>query len=604
MVRRASFAALVTGLLILAFGAVPRTSAPIKLARHPDYHAGKIAFSYLGDIWTANEDGGDPHRLTDNRGHEVYPRFSPDGRWIAFSSNRYGNNDVFVCRDRRRAAAPDVPHRQRRRGRVDSRFATGPLPRGARRRRVSERGDAVSGAGRRRPRAAAARRLGLLGQLFARRQVARLQPPSRGVDAPALSRQLRGGSVDCRPEREDLHASCCPTSGTTATGRCGAPTAPSTTSPIRCRTTRASCRAAPTSARARTTSTRFRRRRAAGAGHAARRRQPVLAVDVERRQGDRLRRAASASGSWTWPPGKTSEIKIEIDADEKDNEHDVETVTNDVDAFDISPSGRRAVISARGQILTIATDRGDITRVAPDTMASRNQAPKWSPDGKYHRVRLGSIRARRSLDQRSGREDAEEDHRSRQREGLAGVVAGLEDAAVHRRGQEALQLHRRRRQDGDRDVERRQPPRVCRRLARQQVGERSPSRIARCARTSTSRRSAAARSGTSPKTGCSIRRTNAVWTADGRYIVFTSAEGFSNGIATQGGIGTTMELWALSLRDQDRDPMNRDIDNEAQGLAAEAAGAAERRAVAVAAARRRCRTCASTGTASRAARAG
>ena len=47
--------------------------------------------------------------------------------------------------------------------------------------------------------------------------------------------------------------------------------------------------------------------------------------------------------------------------------------------------------------------------------------------------------------------------------------------------------------------------------------------------------------------------------------------GFSNGIASQGGINTTMALWALSLRDQDRDPMNRDIDNEAQGLAAEAA---------------------------------
>src|SRR6185295_10265444 len=50
---------------------------------------------------------------------------------------------------------------------------------------------------------------------------------------------------------------------------------------------------------------------------------------------------------------------------------------------DISPSGRRAVISARGQILTIATERGDITRVAPDRMASRNQFPKWSADGKY-----------------------------------------------------------------------------------------------------------------------------------------------------------------------------------------------------------------------------
>ena len=40
--------------------APPRTgtpNGPIKLARHPDYHAGKIAFSYMGDIWTANEDG-------------------------------------------------------------------------------------------------------------------------------------------------------------------------------------------------------------------------------------------------------------------------------------------------------------------------------------------------------------------------------------------------------------------------------------------------------------------------------------------------------------------------------------------------------------------
>jgi tricorn protease len=82
--------------LILLAGAAPLAAAPIRLARHPDYHAGKIAFSYLGDIWVANEDGSNVVRLTDSRGREVYPRFSPDGRWIAFSSNRYGNNDVFV----------------------------------------------------------------------------------------------------------------------------------------------------------------------------------------------------------------------------------------------------------------------------------------------------------------------------------------------------------------------------------------------------------------------------------------------------------------------------------------------------------------------------
>ena len=81
--------------------------------------------------------------------------------------------------------------------------------------------------------------------------------------------------------------------------------------------------------------------------------------------------------------GRSSEIKLDIATDEKDNETEIETVSNEVDAFDLSPSGRRAVVSARGQILTIATEHGDITRVAPDRMASRNQLPKWSADGKY-----------------------------------------------------------------------------------------------------------------------------------------------------------------------------------------------------------------------------
>ena len=70
---------------------------------------------------------------------------------------------------------------------------------------------------------------------------------------------------------------------------------------------------------------------------------------------------------------------------------------------------------------------------------------------------------------------------------------------------------------------------------------------------------------------------NAVWTADGRYLVFTSPEGASNGIASQGGLSTTMALWALSLRDQDRDPTNRDIDNEAQGARRGSGGATEHR---------------------------
>ena len=238
MVRLARAAAFVA--VCLASAALV-AAAPIRLARHPDYHAGKIAFSYLGDIWTANEDGTASQRLTDNRAREIYPRFSPDGRWIAFSSNRYGNNDVFVvAADRRRAAAADVstPATTRSSGWTrDSQQRASSAPRTATARSRTSRRSTRSrsaAAGE-----AAAGRLGLLGQLLARRQVAGLQPPSGGLVAPALSRQLRRRSVDRRPRRARPTRSCSATSATTATGRCGAPTTRSTSSPIRCRTTRA-----------------------------------------------------------------------------------------------------------------------------------------------------------------------------------------------------------------------------------------------------------------------------------------------------------------------------------------------------------------------------
>jgi tricorn protease len=67
-----------------------------RLVRYPHYHNGRIVFSYLGDIWTADENGQNIQRLTVNRGRDVYGRFSPDGKWIAFSSDRNGNLDVFL----------------------------------------------------------------------------------------------------------------------------------------------------------------------------------------------------------------------------------------------------------------------------------------------------------------------------------------------------------------------------------------------------------------------------------------------------------------------------------------------------------------------------
>src|ERR1700689_1153614 len=70
--------------------------AQTRLLRYPSYSNGKVAFSYLGDIWVANENGSGLQRITDNKAREINPRFSPDGKWIAFSSNREGNYDVYV----------------------------------------------------------------------------------------------------------------------------------------------------------------------------------------------------------------------------------------------------------------------------------------------------------------------------------------------------------------------------------------------------------------------------------------------------------------------------------------------------------------------------
>src|SRR5690606_23228326 len=47
-------------------------------------------------IWVVNADGSNPMQLTRTPANDRSPRFSPDGQWIAFTSNRMGNNDVFI----------------------------------------------------------------------------------------------------------------------------------------------------------------------------------------------------------------------------------------------------------------------------------------------------------------------------------------------------------------------------------------------------------------------------------------------------------------------------------------------------------------------------
>ncbi len=55
-----------------------------------------IAFSYKGDIFTVPSSGGKATRLTSHAAYDGYPCWSPDGKQIAFSSDRYGSLDVFI----------------------------------------------------------------------------------------------------------------------------------------------------------------------------------------------------------------------------------------------------------------------------------------------------------------------------------------------------------------------------------------------------------------------------------------------------------------------------------------------------------------------------
>jgi tricorn protease len=71
---------------------------PIRFARTPDISPDgtHVAFSYLGDIWVVPSIGGVARPVTMHEAHDINPVFSPDGQWIAFSSNRHGQYDVYV----------------------------------------------------------------------------------------------------------------------------------------------------------------------------------------------------------------------------------------------------------------------------------------------------------------------------------------------------------------------------------------------------------------------------------------------------------------------------------------------------------------------------
>jgi len=81
--------ALITLVLLVLFASTSR--AQTKLLRFPDIQGDRVVFTYAGDLWTAPSTGGTAMHLTTHPGVEMFAKFSPDGKWIAFTGQYDGD---------------------------------------------------------------------------------------------------------------------------------------------------------------------------------------------------------------------------------------------------------------------------------------------------------------------------------------------------------------------------------------------------------------------------------------------------------------------------------------------------------------------------------
>src|SRR3984893_10257980 len=88
----------VLGLAIasMAFATQAAESPGRALMRFPTLYGNTIVFVAHDNLWAVARTGGAAARLTADEGRDVMPRFSPDGRWIAFTGEYQGNRDVYV----------------------------------------------------------------------------------------------------------------------------------------------------------------------------------------------------------------------------------------------------------------------------------------------------------------------------------------------------------------------------------------------------------------------------------------------------------------------------------------------------------------------------
>ena len=104
--RRVPCCAALAWLLATALAIPASAQIDARMLRQPDVSATQIAFVYAGDIWIVAKSGGVAQRLSSPAGEESFPRFTPDGKEIGFTGDYDGNQDVYVM-----ASGGGVPRR-------------------------------------------------------------------------------------------------------------------------------------------------------------------------------------------------------------------------------------------------------------------------------------------------------------------------------------------------------------------------------------------------------------------------------------------------------------------------------------------------------------
>jgi tricorn protease len=83
-------------LLLLIVSTSLRSQQEARLLRFPATHGDQIVFTYAGDLYTVAAAGGVARKLTNDVGFEMFARFSPDGKQLAFTAQYDGNTEVYL----------------------------------------------------------------------------------------------------------------------------------------------------------------------------------------------------------------------------------------------------------------------------------------------------------------------------------------------------------------------------------------------------------------------------------------------------------------------------------------------------------------------------